>query len=233
MQRRAGLVVLGTAIAAAVLFVIFPRLDIAVARLMIGSKGRFLLYFEGFSYNFHLALQYLAPAILIFCVAAIFAWFWRRPIGGITAWQALYIVLVIAIGPGLLVNVVLKDNSHRPRPEAIQEFGGQESYAPPFDFSGSCDDNCSFVSGDPAIGFALLAPALLLPVGRRRAGVAAALILGTALGIMRMLQGAHFLSDVVFCGIVVSATVLLLRWAMFEDDGSPRGSWGRRLSSKV
>jgi len=233
MQRGAGLVVLGTAIAAAALFIIFPRLDITVSRLMVSSRGRFLLYFEGFSYHFHLALQYVAPAILVFCLAAIIAWLSRRPIGGITAWQAIYVALVIAIGPGLLVNVVLKDNSHRPRPVTVQEFGGQEPYTPPFDFSGSCDENCSFVSGDPAIGFALLAPALLLPTGRRRAGVAAALGLGAALGIMRMLQGAHFLSDVVFCAIVVAATVLTLRWAMFETDGSPRGAWGRRLSSHV
>ncbi len=230
MQRRAGLVVLGTAIAGAALFIVFPRLDIAVGRLMITGKGRFLLYFEGISYHFHLALQYVAPAILVFCLVAGIAWFCRRPIGGITAWQALYVALVIAIGPGLLVNVVLKDNSHRPRPVTIQDFGGQVPYAPPFDFTGACDENCSFVSGDPAIGFALLAPALLLPAGRRRTGVAAALVLGAALGIMRMLQGAHFLSDVFFCGIVVAATVLVLRWAMFEADGSPRGGWGRRLS---
>jgi lipid A 4'-phosphatase len=231
MRRRWALILLGATAIAVAVFLLFPRLDIAVDRPMIKANGRFLLYFEGISYHFHLALQYLAPAILLFCLAAAVAWFWRRPIGGITAWQAIYVALVIALGPGLLVNVVLKDNSHRPRPVSIQEFGGPELFAPPFDFSGACDENCSFVSGDPAIGFALLAPALLLPAGRRRAGVAAGLALGAALGVMRMLQGAHFLSDVVFCAVVVAATVLLLHWAMFAEDGSPRSALGRRLSA--
>jgi len=67
-------------------------------------------------------------------------------------------------------------------------------------------------------------------VGRRRAGIAVALALGALLGLMRMLQGGHFLSDVIFSGIVVSATVLFLHWAMFTADDAPRGVLGRRLS---
>ena len=230
MRRRAGLVLLGVTILAGALFLIAPRLDIAVGQLMLRADGRFLLYYERNSYLFHLALQYVVPIILAFCVIAVIAWRIGRPIANITAWQALYVALALAIGPGFLVNSVLKDNSHRPRPASVQEFGGPEAYSPPFDFGGVCDANCSFVAGDPAIGFALLAPALLLPLGRRRAGIAVALGLGALLGLMRMLQGGHFLSDVIFSGIVVSATVLLLHWAMFTADGAPRGALGRRLS---
>jgi len=230
MRRRTGLVLLGVTILASAAFLIAPRLDIAVGRLMLGADGGFPLHYERNSYLFHLALQYAAPIVLAFCVVAVIAWRMRRPIANITAWQALYVALVLAIGPGLLINSVLKDNSHRPRPASVQEFGGPETYAPPFDFSGMCDVNCSFVAGDPAIGFALLAPAMLLPARRRGAGIAVAVGLGALLGLMRMLQGGHFLSDVIFSGIVVSATVLLLHWAMFTADGAPRGALGRRLS---
>jgi lipid A 4'-phosphatase len=233
MRRRAGLLLLGVTILASALFLIAPRLDIAVGQTMLRADGHFLLYYERNSYLFHLALQYAAPIILAFCVVAVIAWRLRRPISGITAWQALYVALVLAIGPGLLINSVLKDNSHRPRPASVQEFGGPEPYAPPFDFAGVCDVNCSFVAGDPAIGFALLAPALLLPPRRRGAGIAVALGLGALLGLMRMLQGGHFLSDVIFSGIVVSATVLGLHWAMFTADGAPRGRWGRQLSVRA
>jgi lipid A 4'-phosphatase len=233
MRRRWALILLGVSLAAVAVFLVFPRLDIAVGNLMQRGDGHFLLYYERNTYLFHLALQYVAPAIVIFFFAATIAWLRRRPIWGITAWRALYVALVFAVGPGLLVNVLFKDNFHRPRPSTVQEFGGTTAYAPPFDLSGACDHNCSFVAGDPAIGFALLALALLLPAPWRGRAAAGAIALGAALGLMRMLQGSHFLSDVIFSGIVVSATVLALHAAMFAADGAPRGRWGRQLSLRA
>jgi lipid A 4'-phosphatase len=81
------------------------------------------------------------------------------------------------------------------------------------------------------MGFGFLAVALLLPVSRRNMGAMVAIALGAAIGVMRILQAGHFLSDVVFSGIVVAATVLALHWAMFHADGTPRGGLGRRLSA--
>jgi lipid A 4'-phosphatase len=233
MRRRWALILLGVSVAGVAVFLVFPRLDIAVGRLLLRGDGHFLLYYERNSYLFHLALQYVAPAIVVFFFAAAIAWLRRRPIWGITAWQALYVALVFAVGPGRLVNVLFKDNFHRPRPSTVQEFGGSMAYAPPFDLSGACDHNCSFVAGDPAIGFALLALALLLPAPWREKAGAGAIALGAALGLMRILQGSHFLSDVIFSGIVVCATALALHAAMFTADGAPRGRWGRQLSLRA
>ena len=233
MRRRWALILVGVSVAAVAVFLVFPRLDIAVGGLMLRADGHFLLYYERNSYLFHLALQYVAPAIVIFVFAAAIAWLRRRPIWGVTAWQALYVALVVAVGPGLLVNVLLKDNFHRPRPSSVEEFGGSMAYAPPFDISGACEHNCSFVAGDPATGFALLALALLLPAPWRARAAVAAIVLGAALGLMRMLQGGHFLSDVIFSGIVVSATALALHAAMFTADGAPRGRWGRQLTIRA
>ena len=81
------------------------------------------------------------------------------------------------------------------------------------------------------MGFAFLAPALLLPARRRRIGIAASLLLGGSLGLLRMLMGGHFLSDVIFSALLVWATVLVLHSAMFQVDGAPRGRLGRRLSA--
>ena len=233
MRRRWALILLGVTVVAVAIFLAFPRLDIAVSRLTLRADGHFLLYYERNSYLLHLALQYVVPlAIAVFLIAAI-AWRLGRPIWGITAWQALYVILAFAIGPGLLVNVVLKDNSHRPRPANVQEFGGTDAYAPPFDFSGACDTNCSFVAGDPAMGFGFLAVALLLPPARRNRGALTAIVLGAAIGLMRILWGAHFFSDVVFSGIVTCAAALVLHWAMFHADDSPRSKWGQRLSAQT
>ncbi len=233
MRRRWTLILLGATVAAVAIFLAFPRLDIALSRLTLRADGHFLLFYERSTYLLHLALQYVVPAVVAVFVIAAIAWRLGRPIRGITAWQALYVILAFAIGPGLLVNVVLKDNSHRPRPANVEEFGGPDAYAPPFDFSGACESNCSFVAGDPAMGFGFLAIALLLPPAYRSRGALAAIVLGAAIGLMRILWGAHFFSDVVFSGIVTCAAALILHGAMFHADDSPRGALGRRLSSSA
>ena len=231
MRRRAAFVLLGATVIAAAAFFLFPDIDLVIARMMLRTDGHFVLSGVRLYDLLHRWLQYLAPAAVAYFVVAAVAYFRRRPFWGISAWQALYVVAVFAIGPGLLVNTAIKDNSHRPRPGDLQEFGGGLVYAPPFAFGGACDENCSFVAGDPATGFAFLAPALLLPPRRRRAGIAASLLLGGSIGLMRMLQGGHFFSDVIFSGLIIAATVLVLHWAMFRADGQPRGRWGRRLSA--
>jgi lipid A 4'-phosphatase len=230
MRRRAAFILLGATVLCVALFLLFPDLDLVVARRMLRADGHFLLFWIDPFIYVHVAVQYLVPAAVVFFIVAAIAYGRGRKIWGITAWQALYVIAVFLIGPGLLVNTVVKDHSHRPRPGQTMEFGGDSPYARPFDFTGACAENCSFVAGDPAAGFAFLAVAFLLPARRRKAGVAGAILLGSAIGLMRMLQGSHFFSDVIFCGLLVSATALTFHWAMFRADGSPRGHLGRRLS---
>jgi len=120
----------------------------------------------------------------------------------------LYLLCCLLVGPGLLVNVVLKDNSlGRPRPVHIEEFGGNMSYTPPFKYSGACSKNCSFVSGHVSIGFYLMA---LFWVGRSRKWLFFGIALGVIIGFTRMMQGGHFLSDVIFAGWTVYFTCLML-----------------------
>jgi lipid A 4'-phosphatase len=231
MRWRAALILVGATAIAVAVFLLFPNLDLVVARRMLRADGHFLLFWVGAFIHVHEAVQYVVPVAIAFFVVAAISHLRHWPIWGITPWQALYVIAVFAIGPGLLVNSVLKDHSHRPRPGDSQEFGGKYAYAPPFAFDGACDQNCSFVAGDPAAGFAFLAPALLLPARRRAAGIAASLLLGGGIGLMRMLQGSHYFSDVIFCGLLVAATALALHWAMFRADGEPRSGLGERLSS--
>ena len=42
------------------------------------------------------------------------------------------------VGPGLLVNTVLKDHVGRPRPVQPEQFRGHERYVPPFQRSSAC-----------------------------------------------------------------------------------------------
>jgi lipid A 4'-phosphatase len=117
---------------------------------------------------------------------------WRRP--------ALFLVLVAAIGPGLVVNVLFKDHYGRPRPREVVELGGQERFLPVW-VMGSDPQAKSFPCGHCSMGFYLSTPYLLLR--RRRRGAAFAVLLGGAvygglMGAARMMAGGHFLSDVVW-----------------------------------
>jgi len=227
VRGKAGLVLLLAFLVALVVFLIFPELDLAVGSRMLGADGRFLLALSRAAELLHFATPYwVGICIALFVLAAVSKRL-GRPIGGLGAWEALYVAAVFAIGPGLLTNTLLKDHSHRPRPVDVLQFQGSNVYVAPFAFDGACDHNCSFVAGDPSAAFAFLGPALLLPAGRRKWGIAAALSFGVVVGLLRMYQGGHFFSDVIFGAIFSMSTALALHWLMFRADGRPRGPAGR------
>ncbi|MGQ4807518.1 hypothetical protein NKDENANG_00870 [Candidatus Entotheonellaceae bacterium PAL068K] len=146
----------------------------------------------------------------------------RRP-----AWRAyqrhcLILVLAVALGPGVLVNAGLKPLWGRPRPRHIVLFGGTQPYRPWWR-PGGPGVGKSFPSGHAAMGYILVAGALLVPASRRhwrrRLALAGALGYGSLMGLARMLQGGHFASDVVWAAGLMCVTAFGLRMLL---GGAPR-----------
>ena len=124
--------------------------------------------------------------------------------------QGLLVVLGLALGPGLVVNALFKDHARRPRPRQTATLGGDHRYVPPLAIG---PHGKSFPCGDASVGFVLGVFGYVL---RRRRPVAAriavgtAVLLGLAIGTARVAAGAHFLSDVLWAGFLVWATLLVL-----------------------
>lgn len=116
-------------------------------------------------------------------------------------------LFALVLGPGLLAHNGLKDHWGRPRPNAVAEFGGAGHYVAPWQYSEQCARNCSFVSGHAAAGTLLMGGALLWP-RRRRAWLCAGAMGGALIGAVRIVQGAHFFSDVLG-SILLTALVVL------------------------
>ncbi|HEX3498429.1 MAG TPA: phosphatase PAP2 family protein [Stellaceae bacterium] len=202
--------------AAALLLAALPGIDLWFSGLFYRpGSGFFLADWLPVRLLFRSA-PYIAAAFVLFAIAAgARHYFGRRTLLGCDARAALYLVLALAIGPGLLVNTILKDHWGRARPSQIVEFGGDKQFTAALVPSHQCDRNCSFSSGHAALGFSLVAFAFLVTERRRRRlAVAAAVAAGGLLGLARIAQGGHFLSDVVLSGLLVTATSWLLHRAI-------------------
>lgn len=130
---------------------------------------------------------------------------WRR--------ASIFLLLVLVIGPGILVNATLKEHWHRPRPRQIEQFGGDYAFQHPLvmgDDFGSCK---SFPSGHASMGFIFLSPYFIFLVHNRRKALLwlyGGLAYGLFVGAARMAQGAHWPSDILWAFGVVYFTCYAL-----------------------
>ncbi|MFT5540229.1 MAG: lipid A 4'-phosphatase [Alphaproteobacteria bacterium] len=205
---------LAVSAALAILFLVLPGLDIEAARLFhrIGT-GFFLEHHPLVTliYDSILVLEILIAGLVALMILA-----WAIPAlrrfrvrGAVIA----YIALSFLLGPALVTNEILKNNIGRARPAQVVEFGKQANFTPAFVISDQCKRNCAFVSGHASLGFAMITFAFLAAPGiRRRISIVVAVGFGTAVGIGRMMQGAHWLSDVIFAALINIA----IAWALYQ-----------------
>ena len=131
-----------------------------------------------------------------------------------------YLVLLLILGPGLLVNTVFKEHWGRPRPREIVEFGGKKQFLHPWQ-KGEDGNGRSFPSGHSSAAFYMAAPYLIYRrTNRRRAYIwlAGGLLFGIVMSIARITQGAHFLSDNLWAFGIVALCALLLA-SLLNPDG--------------
>ena len=130
------------------------------------------------------------------------------------------IALVVGLaGPLLLVNLVLKEYWGRPRPYQTSYFAGEHPYVPPGDISSYCESNCSFVSGEAAAAFWMLALIFYLR-GRMRIWFAVLIFpLASFISVLRISFGRHYISDVVMAAMLIIFLIAFSAWLLQSKQG--------------
>ena len=201
------------------LLISFPEIDLWVSKQFFIEPTIFALTHS----NERLVLiGYLREAgfvlskmtILCLLVLIIFTFIFRRSKLVQYRKKILYVFFCFALAPGLLVSAILKENWGRARPAHITEFGGKMQYTPPMMRANQCSGNCSFPSGEAAFAFCFLAFAMITK--RRGFWIKLALAYGAFFAFLRVAEGGHFTSDVIFSGLISIITCLTLYRFMFE-----------------
>lgn len=139
----------------------------------------------------------------------------------LTPLRALFLFVALALTLAPLAIATLKFFSMRHCPWDIAGFGGFVPYTGLFDaYPGHIAPGHCFPAGHASTGFCLFAfhflgRALGIPL-LARAGFALGLAAGLGLGLVRIMQGAHFVSHVLWSGVVCWIVIVVLYGLMLE-----------------
>jgi lipid A 4'-phosphatase len=250
MNRTGLTIALGIGFAVGVICAVDPQLDLDIAGAFFDpARHLFDVNAQMWVQHTREAARVLITLIVLPAFLAVIGkliWPQRRML--IEARAALFLIATLALGPGLLTNVILKDHWGRPRPIDVQQFGGDYRFTSWWDPRGDCPNNCSFIAGEPSGAFWTLAPAALAGPELQPLAYAAALAFGAGVGVLRIAAGAHFFSDVVFAGVFMYLLIwliygLIYRWPATRVDeaaaerrlteaGEKLGALARRLSGR-
>lgn len=129
-------------------------------------------------------------------------------------WRHVSTVFLCAalLGPGLIIEGVFKNTLGRPRPVQVEAFGGAQPFQGPFAVGDNPEAHRSFCSSHAAAGFALMGLGLTCGPAWRRRWFLIGLVSGAVIGAGRIMQGGHFLSDVIFAFYAVWLSCELVAW---------------------
>ena len=191
------------------LFTLNSSLDLAVSQYFYDQQLHVFGYKNSaFNHFVYVFIQKLPLILLIVLPVLAIINYRRYPHNNRRKWTYSFLLLALLLGPGLLVNTIIKDNSiGRARPSQIIDFNGTQTFTPAFVYSGQCKKNCSFVSGHAAMGFYFIA---LAWVFASPPAFYSGVFIGALTGLVRIMQGGHFLSDVIFAFWAVYLVTVLL-----------------------
>ncbi|MDF1877818.1 phosphatase PAP2 family protein [Sulfurimonas sp. SAG-AH-194-L11] len=196
------------------IFILFPQIDLSFSSLFYDNG----FYLKGSLYEkfFYKSVPIVVATLALFSIILFFYnTLQKKNILGVDKKTIIYIILVLALAPGLIVNTTLKENWGRARPGEIVAFGGDKEFTPAFVLSNQGGN--SFSSGHGSAAFSVLGFALLAR-SRKKLWISLALMYGVAVSFARIIAGGHFLSDNITSFFIVYITTYALYGYFFKDD---------------
>jgi lipid A 4'-phosphatase len=218
MRRQRTQTILVCFLTCSLLFVAFADVDLQISRLFFDDG--FYMANQPWTRLLHQSVPWvIAASIGLFLGTLVFNRLFHKSLLGIDGRQVAYLLLVLTMGAGFVVNGVFKDGFGRARPRDVVEFGGTSHFTPAWSVSSVCDRNCSFSSGDSAGAFFTLA--IAAAQSRRRLILNAAVGFGVLVSAARIASGAHFLSDTVvsFFVMLIATDAIWYRMFLYEYAG--------------
>ena len=218
MHRTGLTIALAITATVGLVFAVWPQLDLKLAALFFDAQhGGFWRSYDPFYLFARDASTWVIALVAAPAGLAIAMKLVRPQRALLIPGRAIVLMLLsLALAPGVLANLVLKEHWGRPRPIDVAEFGGDEHFRPWWDPRGDCPKNCAFIAGEPTGAFWTMAPAALAPPHWRAAAYAAALAFGCTVGLLRMAAGAHFFTDVVFAGVFSFLVIWLVHGWLYR-----------------
>lgn len=203
--------VLALAFISVAFFFAFPRADVVFSGWFYTPGAGFTMGTSDIVYALYIVVLWVPRvALLLLFFVVIGSFFVREGWLHVHRVRLIFLFITGVLGAGVAVNSLLKEHWGRARPASIAEFGGAAKYTPPYEISTQCPRNCAFTSGHAASAFSLLAFGRLCSVNAKRARrrwLIIGLGAGAVVGLARIAQGAHFLSDVIFSFFVIYAVI--------------------------
>lgn len=213
LKQAHSRVLLISAVIFSVSLFLFSRIDIEISKLFF-LKGFYLKDSWWVTGLYKSVGPFIIVSILMLVCVWLFNLFKKKNILAINNKKIVFLMLVLIIGSGLIVNVVFKEGFGRARPRDVVEFNGTHQFTPAFIICEQCEHNCSFSSGHGAGAFFALALALLFK--RRKRALAIAFLYGAAVSLARIVAGGHFFSDNLVSFFVMAITTDVLYYLMFR-----------------
>ena len=189
-----------------------PSIDLYISGLFYYGASQFLL--QSFDLTSILFRDILLPLILIYILIL-------PIVGRFTKIDKLFFNYKFSnkeifllwgsqiIGVLIFINLILKNLWGRARPNDILQLGGKETFSRWYEITNTCGSNCSFVSGDASVGFSII---ILYLITKKIIFLYASIVVGFVLGLIRIMAGGHFLSDIFFAGFFI----VILNIILFE-----------------
>lgn len=223
-------------------FALWPDIDIRVSALFHDPAGEVPFPGSRLLNLLRLVIWRMSEVMAIGALVMLaVGWMRRRAVLGIPARIWGLVVTLYTLGPGLMVDVMVKPMWARARPVDVAHFGGPGRFTPPHEIGGECLRNCSFVSGEVSGATALCVSLLLvlhclrphMTARVHRLTVAAALALPVLIALQRVASGRHFLSDAIFAvlfTLMVAAVLTRLLRLRTRTPGGAR-AWAARQAA--